>query len=230
VETGFNIFGLKTFLLLYWIDMDFSDFINHFIALLVISNPLSALPAVLRITRNQNLQEKRRTGITTAFAVAIILLISTWAGAPILNLLGIQLPAFQIAGALVLLTLAFSMLNAEESSIKTNPEERNEKRTTSGAIVPLAIPIIAGPGAISAVIVSVGRSPGILNQLSISASCLLVALVMGILLFFAGNLEKIIGASGINIINRIGGLILAAIAVQTFANGLIGIFPILGKF
>lgn len=209
--------------------MDFSDFINHFIALLVISNPLSALPAVLRITRHQNLNEKRRTGITTAFAVGVILLISTWIGSPLLTLLGIKLPAFQVAGALVLLTLAFSMLNAEESSIKTNAEEQNEKRTTSGAIVPLAIPIIAGPGAISAVIVSVGQFPGTLGQLSISASCLLVALFMGVLLYFAANLEKIIGASGINIINRIGGLILAAIAVQTLATGLMGIFPILGK-
>jgi multiple antibiotic resistance protein len=209
--------------------MDFSDFINHFVALLVISNPLSALPAVLRITSHQKLGEKRKTGITTAFAVLVILLISTWIGSPLLAVLGIKIPAFQIAGALVLFSLAFSMLNAEESPIKENSGESEEKRSNSGAIVPLAIPIIAGPGAISSVIVSVSEYPGLFSQVLISASCILVALFMGVLLYFASNIEKLLGSSGINIINRIGGLILASIAAQTFANGLIGIFPMLGR-
>jgi multiple antibiotic resistance protein len=209
--------------------MDFSDFINHFVALLVISNPLSALPAVLRITSHQKLGEKRKTGITTAFAVLVILLISTWIGSPLLAVLGIKIPAFQIAGALVLFSLAFSMLNAEESPIKENSGESEEKRSNSGAIVPLAIPIIAGPGAISSVIVSVSEYPGLFSQVLISASCIFVALFLGVLLYFASNIEKLLGSSGINIINRIGGLILASIAAQTFANGLIGIFPMLGR-
>src|SRR5476651_2627441 len=115
--------------------MTFSEFVNNFIALLVITNPLSALPAVLRITRNQSLEEKRRTGITAAFAVGVILLISTWIGSPLLMILGIKLPAFQIAGSMVLIMLAFSMLSAEESSIKSNPDELKEKQTNSGAIV-----------------------------------------------------------------------------------------------
>jgi len=209
--------------------MDPSQFVNHFIALLVIANPLSALPAVLRITQNMTVPEKRKVGITTAIAVGIILVTSTWIGTPFLMILGIQLPAFQIAGGLVLLMMAFSMLNAEESSIKSTTEEQKERRTSSAAIVPLAIPIIAGPGAISAVIVSVNAYSGLLNQLLITISCILVALTMGILLYFAGNLEKILGKAGINIINRVGGLILAAISVQALANGAIAIFPGLAK-
>jgi multiple antibiotic resistance protein len=205
--------------------MNSSQFVNHFIALLVIANPLSALPAVLRITQNMSILEKRRTGITTAFAVGIILVLVTWVGTPLLMLLGIQLSAFQIAGGLVLLVMAFSMLNAEESAIKSTTEEQKSRRTASAAIVPLAIPIIAGPGAISTVIVSVNTYPGPLNQLIITSSCILVALVMGILLYFASNLERILGTTGINIINRVGGLILAAIAVQALANGMHGIFP-----
>lgn len=208
--------------------MDFGQFINNFIALLVIANPLSALPAVLRITRNQSFTEKRRTGLTTAFAVGIILLMSTWVGTPLLAVLGIKLPAFQVAGGVVLFLMALSMLNAEESSIKQTPEEQKEKRTNSGAIVPLAIPIIAGPGAISTIIVSVNQFPGILNQLILSFSALLVAFVMGALLYSAASLEKILGQSGINIINRLGGLILAAISIQTLATGLLALFPGLG--
>lgn len=209
--------------------MDYSQFVNHFIALLVIANPLSALPAVLRITQNMTIPEKKQAGITTAFAVGIILVMVTWIGIPLLMILGIQLPAFQVAGGLVLLMMAFSMLNAEESAIKSTTEEQKEKKTASSVIVPLAIPIIAGPGAISAVIVSVNNYPGLLNQLMITASCTLVALSMGVLLYFASNLERVLGKAGINIINRVGGLILAAISVQSLANGIIGIFPGLNK-
>ncbi|MES2274186.1 MAG: MarC family protein, partial [Chlamydiota bacterium] len=190
-------------------------------------NPLSALPAVLRITRHQSLSEKRHTGLTTAFAVGVILLVVTWVGTPLLMILGIHLAAFQVAGGFVLFMMSISMLNAEESSIKQSPEELKERRGDAGAIVPLAIPIIAGPGAISTVIVSVNEFPGLLNQTIISISAILVALVMGALLYFAANLEKILGQAGINIINRIGGLILAAIAVQTLAVGMMGLFPFL---
>lgn len=207
--------------------MDFTQFINYFIALLVISNPLAALPAVLGITRHQNLHEKRRTGILSAVAVGVIFLIATWAGTPLLKIFGIGLASFQVAGGFVIFLMALSMLSAEESPIKHTPEEKERPRV-SGAIVPLAMPIIAGPGAISSIVVTTNLFPGTLNQIVISCSALLVAFVMGILLYFAANLEKIFGKSGINVINRLGGLVLAAIAVQTLATGLIGLFPILG--
>ena len=210
--------------------MDFPQFINHFIGLLVIANPLSALPAVLRITRHQTVPEKRQTGLTTAFAVGIILLVSTWIGTPLLVILGIKVPAFQVAGGVILFMMSLSMLNAEESHIKNTPEEQKEHQANLGAIVPLAIPIIAGPGAISTVIVSVNQFPGLLNQVFISISSILVAFVMGVLLYFAANLEKIFGKSGINIINRLGGLILAAISIQMLATGAMGLFPILSSY
>ena len=208
--------------------MDFTQFINNFIGLLVIANPLSALPALLRITRNQTLTEKRRTGLITAFAVLIIMLTATWIGTPLLMILGIQLPSFQVAGGIIIFLMSLSMLNAEESPIKQTIEEQKEKRAGDiGAIVPLAIPIIAGPGAISTIIISVNQFPGIYNLLLLSTSAILVSLIMGTLLYFAGSLEKILGQLGINIINRLGGLILAAIAMQMLATGLSNLFPIL---
>ena len=205
--------------------MNFTDFINNFIGLLVVANPLSALPAVLRITRHQSLKEKRHTGIVAALAVGVIFLVSTWVGMPLLKIFGINLPAFQIAGGLVLLIIAFSMLNAEESTIKQSPEEQKERKFDTVAIVPLAIPIIAGPGAISTIIVNVNHHPGFFNQVLLSISGILVAFVMGILLYFASNLERLFGHSGINIFNRIGGLILAAIAIQAISTGMLQTFP-----
>lgn len=207
--------------------MDLSQFVNHFIALLVIANPLSALTVVLKITRNLSYPEKRQTGLSSAFAVGVILLTVTWVGSPLLIVLGIQLPSFQVAGGVVLFMMALSMLNAEESPIKHAPDEKPEKHSDLGAVVPLAMPIIAGPGAISTIIVSVNQHPGILNQVLISISAILVAIVMGALLCFASHLEKFFGKSGINIINRLGGLILAAISIQTLATGIIGLFPVL---
>lgn len=210
--------------------MDFTQFINFFTGLLVVASPLSALPAVLRITSHQSVPEKRKTGLVCACAVGVILLIVTWIGAPLLMILGIRLPAFQVAGGVVVFLMALSMLNAKASPIKQTVEEGKEKISSveSGAVVPLAIPIIAGPGAISTIIVQMNEFPGVLNQIWVSFSALLVALVMGILLYFADNIEKLLGQSGINIINRLGGLILAAIAIQTMANGILGLFPTLG--
>lgn len=208
--------------------MTFSEFVNHFVTLLVIANPLSALPVVLRITRNQTIEQKRHTGRTCAIAVMVIFLVVTWIGSPLLAILGIKLQSFQIAGGLILLTIAFSMLNAEESSMKLSADEQAQKRSDMGAIVPLAMPIIAGPAAMTTLIVSVSEYPGLINQLLISASAILVALVMGALLYFAANLEKVLGIQGVNIINRVGGLILAALAIQMLANGLLIFFPGLG--
>lgn len=209
--------------------MTFSEFINHFIALLVIANPLSALPAVLRVTRNQTLEEKHQTGRIATFAVGVILLVATWIGRPLLMILGISLPAFQVAGGIVVFMMALSMLNAEESPIKQTADEIKAKQVGSGAIVPLAIPMIAGPGAISTLIVSVNQYPGILNQVILSFSAILVALVIGVLLYFSSNLEKVLGQTGVNVINRLGGLILVAISIQILTNGLTQLFPVLAS-
>ncbi len=201
--------------------MNFTDFLNHFVTLLVIANPLSAIPAVLRITRSDTPAERKNTVFVATLAVGIIFLVVTWFGKPLLAVLGIRIPAFQIAGGIVLMLLALSMLHAEESSMKQNPDEKRE----TGAIVPLAMPIIAGPGAISSLIVSVNDYPGVANLLVITSSAMMVTAVMGLVLWFSTSIEHAIGRKGISIFNRIGGLILASIAVQSFANGCLAFFP-----
>jgi len=206
--------------------LDFFHFLSAFLSLLMISNPLSVLPAVLKLTRNQNLEEKKKTGLVAAVAVLVILLSITWIGKPLLLVLGIKLPAFQVAGGVVIFLMAMSMLNAEESPIKqTSAEETHNLKKESGAIVPLAIPIIAGPGTISTLIVQINQYPGVLNAVIISLVVILVSFLIGLLLYFAATLERLLGQSRINIINRLGGLFLAAIAVQTLAEGIRGLFP-----
>ena len=209
--------------------MEFSKLLTYFVSVLVICNPFSALPALLALTHGRTLAEKRRTGIISGFAVAVILVLCTWIGGPLLQFLGITVSAFQVAGGIVVFMLALSFLNAEVSRIKQTTEDQKEaQRKDSIAVVPLAIPLMAGPGAISTVIVQVYSFPGFLNQFYLSICAIFVAATLGITLYFAGNVEKMLGHSGINIVNRLGGLILAAIAVETISKGLIGLFPHLG--
>ena len=204
------------------------EFINYFISLLVICSPFSALPALLGMTDGLSDIEKKRTGVIAGIAVGIILLTMTWIGGPLLEFLGISLPAFQVAGGFVIFLLALAMLNAETSRIKqTTEDEKEARRKSSIAVVPLAIPLMAGPGAISTVIVAVNTHPGALNQLFFSLGALMVALVLGITLYFSTRFEKMLGQTGINIMNRLAGLVLAAMAVETLSKGLIGLFPVL---
>ena len=209
--------------------MSLVEFTNFFITLLIIANPMAALPTFLNVTSADSCEQKKRTALTTSSAVLIILILMTFMGSSLLQILGIQVYAFQITGGLILLLLAFSMLNATPSRIQETKEEQKEaKRKESVAIVPLAIPLIAGPGAISTIILEVSLKQSFINQLYVSLACFLVALFMGSLLYFASALEKKLGQTGLNIFSRIGGLILAAMSIQTIANGLIGLFPVLG--
>jgi multiple antibiotic resistance protein len=210
--------------------MKFTEIVNYFISLLVICSPFSALPALLGLTQGMSDDEKRKTGVVAGIAVGVILVVMTWIGGPLLNFLGISVPAFQVAGGFVIFMLAMAMLNAETSRIKQTTEDQKEARYKhSIAIVPLAIPIMAGPGAISTVVVAVSSHPGILNQLYFTFGAIFVAFVLGVTLYFGTRFEKMLGQTGINIVNRLAGLILAAMAVQILSDGIIGLFPFFEK-
>lgn len=210
--------------------MKFTELVNYFISLLVICSPFSALPALIGLTQGMSDDEKRKTGVIAGVAVGVILVVMTWIGGPLLDFLGISVPAFQVAGGFVIFMLAMAMLNAETSRIKQTTEDQKEARYKhSIAIVPLAIPIMAGPGAISTVIVAVNSHPGILNQVYFTFGAIIVAFVLGVTLYFSTHFERMLGQTGINIVNRIAGLILAAMAVQILSNGIIGLFPFLAE-
>jgi len=204
--------------------MEISELISYFIALLVVCNPLSALPALINLTQGKSPQSKKKIAGTASFAVAVILVAVTWIGGPVLNLFGIKVPAFQLAGGCVMLLVAFSMLNAQISRIKqTEEDEKEAEHKPSIAVVPLAMPIIAGPGAISTVIVMVSNTASWTNQIYLSFCGVLVAVCIWAVLYFAYPIEKMLQHTGINIVTRIGGLILASIAIQSIFRGISGL-------
>ena len=191
---------------------------------------MSALPIFLSLTADRNLKQKKKTAIQAAVAVAFILILMTFVGNYIFNALSIQIRSFQVMGGLVLLTLSFSMLNAETSKFKNTIEEEEEAiLKPSVAIVPLAIPLTSGPGAISTIIIQLGEKPILLEQILVSGICIVIAMIIGLIWYFAAYCENKLGHTGINILTRIGGLILGALAIQTLAKGIADFFPGLAR-
>ncbi len=205
--------------------MALTDVFNYFISLLVVCSPLSALPALLNLSFGKTDAEKKKIAVTASFAVAMILVFVTWLGLPLLNLFGIRIPAFQIAGGFVLALVALSMLNARPNRIQQSREDEAEGfQKASIAVVPLAMPIMAGPGAITTVIVGASIWTGPLNHLYLSFCAILVALTTGSVLYFAGTIERLLKNTGIHLVTRIGGLILGSMAVQSIASGIHGLW------
>jgi len=201
---------------------------NYFIALLTICNPIGALPIFLKLTATDTYQERRTTSVKAAIAVFCILFISAWLGIPLLHVLGIRIAPFQFAGGLVILLLALSMLRAEGTQYKQTTEEKKESvQKESIAVTPLAIPLIAGPGAISSIITTTSIYAGMTSTLIISLIILGVSFLMGSVLFFSSKVENVLGQVGINIFTRIGGLVVASNAIGTLERALKEMFPVL---
>lgn len=203
-----------------------SDYSRYVVAMLAILDPFSAIPIFLALTEGQNVQEKRRTARATVFTVFVVLAITAMSGDLILLLLGISLDSFRVGGGIVLLLMAVSMLQAEVGPMRHKPEEAAEAGLKEGVgIVPLGIPLLAGPGAISTTIIQVNREPGFLHTGIILACLGAVCLIVWLALRLAVPIGQRLGITGFNILNRLIGLVLAAVAVQIMAAGLRGLFP-----
>jgi multiple antibiotic resistance protein len=199
--------------------MKFSLVLKYFISLFMICSPLTAIPVFLNLTPERSKRDRAKVGIWAGVAVSIILGLTVWIGAPLLRLLGIQIGAFQFAGGIVVFLLALSMLNAQTSPIRQTKEEVSVVKP-SVAVVPLAIPLMAGPGAISAVIVASATFTTPVQKMILSSCGVLIGALVSLLLCFSMEIENYLGSTGLNIITRIGGLILASLAAETIFQGI----------
>lgn len=207
--------------LLNWTEL-FKDLIGIF----AIINPVGAIPVYLTMTAHKSTGEMRHIAAKASIAVGVILIISIWAGNLLLQFFGIGMPAFRIASGLLVLLIAISMFQAKISpAIHTHAEALEAEDKEGIAVVPLAIPLLAGPGAISLVIVNAEQMFHWTDKAITSLGSVFLAGVVWIILSLAVPLGKRLGTAGINIATRIMGLLLAAMAVQFIANGLIALFP-----
>lgn len=205
-----------------------NEYVQLLAGLISVVNPISAMPIYLSLTARKTTVERRQTAKTTAFAVAMVLFTSLVTGEPILHFFGIGLPAFRVAGGLLLLLMGISMLRVSDDRSRHTPEEDAESHDkTSVAVVPLAIPLLAGPGAISTTIVYAHRDLSLNHYLLFSAVIVSISTIVWITLLLAPRIVAIMGQTGMNVVTRVMGLLLTSIAVEFIANGATDLFPIL---
>jgi multiple antibiotic resistance protein len=193
--------------------------------LLVVDAP-AAVPLFLSMTASDSLAHQRSTAFRAAVATALVLAAFAALGSVIFRVLGISLGAFRIAGGVLLFLLAIDMLRAQRSRQRTSPEEEAEgKDRPDVSIFPLAIPMLAGPGATSTVMVLVSRAERAWQSFMVFAGIAVTALVTYWLLRGAIRVERRLGTTGMNVLQRVMGLILAATAVQFVIEGISNVLP-----
>jgi len=202
------------------------DYTRFAITLFSILDPFAAIPLFLMLMEGRSRPEKARTARTAGLAVFAVLVVSALSGDLILRLLGTSLAAFQVGGGIVLFLMALSMVNAQMSPQSQTPEEAEEASSRNAVgVVPIAMPLLVGPGSISATIITMQRGEGWLHNVVVIAVIAVICVGVWIVLRLAVPIGQRLGRTGLNILNRIFGLLLAAVAVQIFASGLRGLFP-----
>ena len=190
-------------------------------SILFLVDPFAALPTFLAITEGADPARRRRIAFKGALTALIILSGFAFAGEEIFRLFGITLPAFEIAGGIILLLIGLDMLQAKRSPTQETPGDTEEAAQKDDAgIVPLGVPMLAGPGAITSVMVLVGQAQSKWQMAAILISIALTALICYLVLGHSGVVVRMIGNTGIRILVRVMGLLLVALAAQYFVNGL----------
>ncbi len=199
-------------------------YLKIFTALLAIVDPIGSVPVFISLTSNQQKAERYRTASIAAITMAAVLIGACLFGNAVLNLFGISISAFRVGGGILLLLVAVSMFHAERS--RQTPEEAIEAGERGGlAVVPLAVPLLSGPGAISTMIIYSAQGEGPAHTAILAGGSLLLGLIVWGSLRLAVPIGSLLGRTGINIVTRLMSLLLAAIAVEFIVGGLGALLP-----
>lgn len=214
-----------------------SQIVQIVLAFLVLINPLSALPLFLELTYTCSRRERRRVAQMTAASVFVTIVIFTFSGNLLLKVLGISTGSFRVGGGILVFLIAMSMMSKGDNHAKPDlttpddgsgmPAEKREIRPVLGtiAVVPLAIPMIMGPGGISTVVIYASSVSSYTGLLLISAAGAVVSLISYLSLLAADRISGLLGDTGLAVLNRIMGILLAAVAVEIIVAGLRSLFP-----
>jgi len=205
--------------------VSFQEYLRFTVTLVAVLDPFFAVPIFLMLTATSGPDARRRLIHAVTIAVFLILAAAALFGEPLLKLMGASLPAFRVGGGLVLLLMALAMLNAEVGKVRQNPAEAEELRSGDlSGVVPLAVPLLAGPGAISTTIIA-AQAGGALHTGLLIACIAFVCLLLFAMLRLAEPIGARMGTTGLNIATRLLGLLLAAISIEMMAQGLRELFP-----
>ncbi|UXX83748.1 MarC family protein [Roseovarius pelagicus] len=200
--------------------MDSAAFITTFVTLLIVMDPIALAPLFLAMTRGMDQARRRRIAIRACVTSALLLCVFAAFGEAVLGFIGISMPAFRIAGGILLFLTALDMLFERRTKRREDQVDNDDHDDPS--VFPLAIPLIAGPGAIATVILLTGQQEGITGLSWVLGIMFVVLALVFISFLSAGLLERALGKTGINVVTRVLGMLLAALAVQFVLDGLRG--------
>ena len=208
--------------------MDFKPLVT----LLAIVNPLAIVPFFIHYTQDFSDEQRRRTVLVASFSAFVVIATSALLGLQILEFFSISLASFQVGGGMLLLISSMNMLNAQPAEAKPNTHEMEDgaakaARGASIAVVPLTIPLLTGPATMSSVVIYAEKAKTALQLATLVGYGVVIALATAICFSMAEPIARVLGKTGINVMTRLMGLILAALAVEVMAGGLGKLFPVL---
>ncbi|SPF76505.1 hypothetical protein ALP8811_01513 [Aliiroseovarius pelagivivens] len=199
--------------------MDFDLFVPSFVTLFVVMDPIGISPLFMALTQGMNAAKRRAVAIRACIIAGVLLTLFAFLGEGVLNFLGISMPAFRIAGGILLLLTALDMLFERRTQRRKDQSEETES-DEDPSVFPLAMPLIAGPGSIATVILLAGQGDG-LAGVGLALVVMSLVLVIAFVLFNAAPLlERLLRETGIKVVTRLLGMLLAALAVQFVLEGL----------
>ena len=208
------------------------ELLKPLIALLAIVNPIGALPFFISFTRGFDRRQRRRTIWISSMSAFIVIAVSALAGLRIIDFFGISIASFQVGGGTLLLISALSMLNAQPAETSPSDVAEGNQKVDAGdsiAVVPLTIPLLTGPATISTMMIYAERARHPWELAMLVGYGVVVGLATLATFMLADRIARLLGSTGINVMTRLMGLLLAAVAVEIMAEGLTKLFPILGS-
>ena len=208
------------------------ELLKPLIALLALVNPIGVLPFYIHFTRTFSPAQRAHTILVSALTVFAVIALSALAGLGILAFFGISIASFQVGGGMLLLISSLQMLNAQPADSKPTDAAEGAEKVDAGAsiaVVPLAIPLLTGPGVISTVVIYAERATRWWELAIMVGDGAVIAVATYLSFSAASRIAKIVGRTGINVMTRLMGLILSALAVEIMADGLLELFPVLGS-
>ena len=204
------------------------DIYKPLIALLAIVNPIGAVPFFIHFTQSLSPLQRRRTARVAAFSAFIVIAVSAVAGLRIIDFFGISLASFEVGGGTLLLISSLQMLNAKPPDSGAETVQEGDDKLDAGAniaVVPLTIPLLTGPATISTVVIYAEKTRHWWEHAVLVGYGVVVGLAVWLVFSASDRISRVLGKTGINVMTRLMGLILAAIAVEVMADGLTKLFP-----
>ena len=199
--------------------MDLTLYIPAFVTLFVIIDPIGLAPLFVALTQGMTARQRRSIAIRACLVAACLLTLFGLAGEAVLGFLGISMPAFRMAGGILLFLTALDMLFERRTQRRQGTADA-EPDADDPSVFPLAIPLIAGPGSIATMILLTGQDDSTLNLIAVHGVMALVIALVFTLFLLAAPLERLLGPTGINVVTRLLGMLLAALSVQFVIDGL----------